>query len=177
MHIIDTSSLISYCDYYLPLDFKKLLSNFLKEKIESKDILLIDKVIDESRKTRNGVVIKNLQFINNDTLGIKTIITKEDHELIATNFLNKKLVPINSKVNYITEKNNYINTADPALILYARKNNYTIITEEQSNNSNYKKIFNKIPTICASLKINCISMANYLKDNSTLKLGHFNIAE
>jgi hypothetical protein len=42
--IIDTNSLLSLVRYYLPFDKDKILYNFIKNKVQSGEIIIIDKV-------------------------------------------------------------------------------------------------------------------------------------
>jgi len=44
--VIDTNSLLSLVRYYLPFDKKGVLFQFIKSKIETGDIIIIDKVLD-----------------------------------------------------------------------------------------------------------------------------------
>lgn len=61
--LIDTSSLISLVRYYLPFDKNQTLYNFIKNKIESKKILILDKVYEECEYTAKGIVLKELEFL------------------------------------------------------------------------------------------------------------------
>lgn len=61
--IIDTSSLLAFVRYYLPFDTNLVLKNLLKEKFESGEMIIIDKVYDEIKFQSQGIVIKELEFL------------------------------------------------------------------------------------------------------------------
>ena len=70
--VIDTSSLLSLVRYYLPFDKNKTLYNFIKSKIELKEILILDKVYEECEYTSKGIVIKALPYISTKKHQINT---------------------------------------------------------------------------------------------------------
>ena len=70
--VIDTSSLIALVRYYLPFDKDDSLKNFIQQKVESKEIIVIDKVHEESKYVAQKIVVKQLDFINTKGNTIKT---------------------------------------------------------------------------------------------------------
>ena len=54
--VIDSSSLVSLSRYYLPFDKNQTLHDFIKLKIESGEIVVIDKVLDECKYISKGTV-------------------------------------------------------------------------------------------------------------------------
>lgn len=61
--VIDTSSLISLVRYYLPFDRQNILYDLFQKKIESNQIIVLDKVFDECRYTSQGIVVKKLDEV------------------------------------------------------------------------------------------------------------------
>ena len=68
--IIDTNSLLSLVRYYLPFDKNKILYNFIKEKILSGEIILIDKVYMQCAFIAKGIILSELDFLNNKELSV-----------------------------------------------------------------------------------------------------------
>ena len=61
--IIDTSSLLSLVRYYLPFDkYSKLVNYFMKE-IENGNIIIIDKVLEQSTYISKGLILNKLTFL------------------------------------------------------------------------------------------------------------------
>ena len=60
--VIDTNSLLSLVRYYLPFDKKRVLFNFIKAKIEKCEILIIDKVLEQSRFISKKIIAQKLDF-------------------------------------------------------------------------------------------------------------------
>ncbi len=82
--VIDTSSLLSLVRYYLPFDQKNKLFDFIKAKIEAREIIVIDKVYDEAKFLAKGIVIEKFEYLRDKTIHQKT-----------TNILPKKKFLIN----------------------------------------------------------------------------------
>ena len=61
--VIDTSSLLSLVRYYLPFDNNNVLFDFIKLKIENEEIIVLDKVFQESLYTAKGIVIEKLDYL------------------------------------------------------------------------------------------------------------------
>ena len=61
--VIDTNSLLSLVRYYLPFDKKGLLFQFIKDKIEKGEIIIIDKVLEECTYNSKGIVISKLNYL------------------------------------------------------------------------------------------------------------------
>lgn len=70
--IIDSSSLLAFVRYYLPFDKDSVLKNLLKEKFESGELVVIDKVYDEIKFQSKGIVIKELEFLSDKKRHKKT---------------------------------------------------------------------------------------------------------
>lgn len=61
--VIDTSSLLSLVRYYLPFDNDDKLKKLIQAKVESGEIIVLDKVAEECGYVAGGVVLKDLPFL------------------------------------------------------------------------------------------------------------------
>jgi hypothetical protein len=180
--LIDTSSLLALVKYYRPFDKEDSLKEYFKSKIDSGSILLIDKVIDESRYLSKGLIIKDLDFLQDKKRHFKT------DELLPTkkffNILDNQLcqIPLKNKlsaVEYEQTRNEYLNSADAKLILYCYNesnalgiDNPLLVTEETSA-ENDNKVFKKLPAICSILNIEQCTLPTLIKDHFNIKLSQF----
>src|SRR3989339_1794138 len=92
--VIDTSSLISLVRYYLPFDKNKTLYNFIKSKIESKEILILDKVYEECEYYSKKIVVKTLPYLSNKKNQINTIDLLPDKKFfnrLENEFINRAI--------------------------------------------------------------------------------------
>lgn len=62
---IDTSSLLALVRYYLPFEKDDSLKDFFRGKIDKKEIIILDKVALESKRTAKGIVVEQLEFLDN----------------------------------------------------------------------------------------------------------------
>lgn len=163
--IIDTSSLLDLFKYY-QFDriyggnkiYNKLIS-FFYNKINSKEIIVIDKVYDE--------IFSGQKYIDDFKKSIKKNI------ISTTSLLNQVKELSNEKISEIEEKKEKFNIdktefyqkldkyesqdADLYLIQFCEKLklqniNAILITEESKRND---KLLPKIPSICKDKNINC----------------------
>ncbi len=176
--IFDTSSLLAFVRYYLPFDTEKKLINFLKDKFEKEEIIILDKVLEESKGISRGIVFSELQFLSNSTIIVKTtelLPTQKFYNLLENQFCDKTILKLKEidDVAFELEKTNYLKSPDANLILYSisiKSENPIIITEE-TKSANDNKIFKKIPTCCAEVGIECITLPQLLKDKYNLNLS------
>jgi len=120
--IIDTSSLISLVRYYLPFDKNSILFDFIKNKIESGEILILDAVLKECRYTSKGIVVDKFPYINQKKYQTKTdniLPTRRFFNLLENNFINTSARAKLSDVEFENRKNKFLNSADAKLILYS----------------------------------------------------------
>ncbi|MFC5682956.1 DUF4411 family protein [Flavobacterium sp. MAHUQ-51] len=178
--IIDTNSLLSLVRYYLPFDRNKILYNFIKEKIQFGEIILIDKVHQQCSYVAKGIILSELDFLNDKDFkksakipyNTELIIppnTRLFYHLLNSVFVNsivKKTRKI-TEVEFETLKNSHLNDADMKLILLSlnliSKNETVYLVTEESSESNDNKLFVKIPTMCRELNINCITLPDLFK--------------
>ena len=62
--VIDTNSLLSLVRYYLPFDKKRVLFQFFKNKIETGEIIIVDRVLQQCTYNSKGIVLKTLDYLN-----------------------------------------------------------------------------------------------------------------
>jgi len=180
--LIDTSSLLALVRYYRPFDREDSLKDYIKSKIDSGTILIIDKVFDESKYLSKGMIIKDLDFIQDRKRHFKT------DEVLPTkkffNILDNQLcqIPMKNKISaveYEQTRNDYLNSADAKLILYCYNDsnalgmdNPLLVTEE-TNTENDNKVFKKLPAICSILNIDQCNLPTLLKDHFKIELSQF----
>ena len=177
--IIDTNSLLSLVRYYLPFDKDKILYNFIKNKVQSGEIIIIDKVHQQCSFISKGIILKELDFLDDKDFKKASKIPYNTELTIAPNtkkfFHLLNLVFVNSvvkKAKNITEvefeilKTSHLKDADMKLVLLALNFNTEedvyIVTEETSE-SNDNKLFVKIPAMCRELGLKCITLPALIK--------------
>lgn len=164
--VIDTSSLISLVRYYLPFDRQNILYDVIKEKIESKQIIVLDKVFDECRYTSQGIVVKRLEYLDdkkNQTKTTSLLPTQKYFNQLENQFINGSVKNLLSPTEFENRKNAFLESADSNLLLFCQTNkvDYTLVTEETTA-SNDGKSFKKLPALCQILGINIISLPDLL---------------
>ena len=180
--VIDTSSLLSLVRYYLHFDKSSVLFNFIKNKIEIGEIIIIDKVHKECSFFSSGLILKTLPFLTDKTFLKSTKLPIKTDSLIApapakfsrrvdSHFVNatvKKLRKLTEE-EYESQKNTFMNDADMKLILLClnlKKDNQeeeVILVTEESETSNDNKLFIKIPAICKHLNILTMTLPQLLE--------------
>lgn len=154
--VIDTSSLISLVRYYLPFDKNKMLYNFIKSKVETKEILILDKVYKECEYFSKKIVVITLPFLSNKKNQINTTDLLPDQKFfnrLESEFINGVMKNKLSAVQFENKKNEYMNSADPKLLLYSLQNraDNVIIVSEETDTSNDNKLYKKLPFICKKI--------------------------
>ena len=188
--IIDTSSLLSFCRYYLPFDKNSHLFNLIKNKIEFGDIIVIDKVMDECAAVANGHVLtsmpylKDPKFLKGAKCPVKTdTITASNHaqflEQVDRDFQDQSLRRL-KKINeaeYVVQKGIFMNSADMRMILTClnlkergKKGEEVILVSEESRSLNDSKIFKKIPIICNYVGIQTLTLPRIFEHHYKLKV-------
>lgn len=179
--VIDTNSLISLVRYYLPFDKNSVLANFIKDRFQTGEVLIIDKVLDECSFYSKGLVLKSLpyltdkSFLKSSNLPIKTdsliapspakLLRQIDNQFVNT--LVKKQRNL-TEVEYENQKTAFLNEADMRIIILClnliKENNDSeiILVTEESETSNDNKLFKKIPFIARELGINTRTLPELL---------------
>jgi len=173
--LIDTSSLISLVRYYLLFDKDQTLYNFIKEKIESKQILVLDKVYEECEYTAKGIVLEVLKYLKskkNITKTTEVLPTQKFFNQLENQFINGSVKNKLSDVEFENRKNDFLNSADAKLLLFSISDSskqYVIVSEE-TETSNDNKSFKKLPTICKILDLEIITLPKLLKNYQEINL-------
>jgi hypothetical protein len=180
--LIDTSSLLALVRYYLPFEKEDLLKDFIKTKINQGEIIILDKVFEESNYVSKGIIIKELSFLKYKSRHFKTdeLLPQPKFFRILDNQLSygvqkNKL----SEVEYESNRNQFLESADAKLVLFCLDDQNSlgldkpmIVTEEtQSENDN--KLFKKLPSICTILEINHCTLPELLKEYFAINLCQY----
>lgn len=180
--IIDTNSLLSLVRYYLPFDNENLLFNFIKEKIELGEIIIIDKVYEQCIYNAKGLVLIKLAFLNDKTFLKKSKTPHKTDSILAPSpakFIrmmeNQFVVAVQRKkltdVEFEIRKSQHLEDADTKQIILClnliKSGEDVYLVTEETAESNDNKLFKKIPAICNELGINCISLPELLKIYTT----------
>jgi hypothetical protein len=154
--VIDTSSLLTLARYFIPFDNQSTLFNKLQDRFKAQEIILLDGVLQESKKVSKGLVTAVFSFLNKvSVVKNNQVITQKKHRILDNHYAVQLLKNKLNNSEYEQQKNNYIKSADYQLIFYAiANNNVTIITEESSS-QNDNKLFKKIPIICKHHNVQC----------------------
>ena len=169
--VIDTNSLLSLVRYYLPFDKKGILFQFFKQKIESGEIIIIDKVLEECTYNSKGIVISTLNYLKDkDFLKAVKVPFKTDSLLapapakllrqVESQFVNtivrkqRKL----TDTEFENQKNKFLNEADMKQIilclnLQKEEETVVLVTGRDRKVVMIINFFKKIPAICKELNI------------------------
>lgn len=171
--IIDNNSLVDFFNYYFfdrdnGNEIYKKIKEFLYKKIESGEIIIIDKVFNEfwytDYKKDNEEIKKR----------IKQRVVKTDHLIQeAEQLLDGHYIEYNARFMDKSEieikKDEILNGADLFLIALCKeyKNKNTdccpvVVSEESFNQRKYNKIVEKIPIICKKEGVECIRVSHAL---------------
>lgn len=173
--VIDSSSLISLSRYYLPFDRNQKLYDFIKSKIESGEIVIIDRVLRECSFTSKGTVLQSLDFLDDKIFLKSNKVPKKTDDLIApapqrflrqldNQFVNRVILRQKrlTDVEYENQKETFLNDAGMKQIIlclnYIQEGEETILVTEETENSNDNKLFKKIPAICKELNIETLTL-------------------
>jgi len=163
-YLIDTSSLLSLARYYLPFDKYQILFSTIKNKIDTREILFLDKVYYESHISKN-LILDRLPFLTNKKIRINTTNVLPDQEFfnqLENQFINGLVKNNLTEIEFEKRKAKYLESADCKLLLYALKlqkeNVESIIVTEETSFSNDNKEFKKLPSICKILGIKTIAL-------------------
>ena len=122
--VIDTTSLVAFVRYYLPFDKNAKLKKLLERKFKSGELVVLDKVFEESGRVAKGIVIKELDFLNDKKLLVKTELilpdkkfyNRLDNELCYRAQRNKL-----SSTEYEVEQQRFLESADANSYSFVKK--------------------------------------------------------
>lgn len=177
--VIDTNSLLSLVRYYLPFDKNGVLFQFFKEKIETGEIIIVDKVFEQCEYISKGIVLTKLIYLKEkDFLKAAKLPYKTDSLLapspakflrqVENQFINnivrnqRKL----TETEFENQKNAFLDDADMKQIILClnliKDGEKVVLVTEETENSNDNKLFKKIPAICKELNIDTLTLPELL---------------
>lgn len=176
--IMDTSSLLAFVRYYLPFDRNGAFKTLIQSKFVNGEIVLLDKIISEAKYISQGIILQELDFINDKKRHIDTsnlVPNTKFFNLLENQFCNKDIVRLKgiSEVEFEQEKTRYLASPDANLILYSLsiKTNAPIVVTEETKASNDNKIFKKIPENCKAIGIDCCTLPILLKKHFQIDIS------
>jgi hypothetical protein len=138
------------------------LFDHFKQKIDTNEIIVLDKVCEESKRVANGIILEKLDFLKNKKNTVKTNNLLPDHKFfnrLENEFCYGTMKNKLTEPEFESEKNSFLDSADAKLLLYCLQKDsetdqkeFVIVTEETVSN-NDKKTFKKLPAICNILQI------------------------
>lgn len=178
--VIDTNSLLALVRYYLPFDKENILFDSIKKKVKSGEIIILDKVVEESKYVAKGVILKELEYLKdkkNQSKTIDLLPTPKFFSQLENQFINARGRRSLTEVEFEDRKNAFLNSADAKLVLYAINNKMedfgngvTIVSEETATN-NDNKSFKKIPAICYILGVDVITLPELIATYDDLDIN------
>ena len=91
-------------------------------------------------------------------------------------FVNSQLKSQLNETEFEARKTAYLENADAKIILYAytqdRLGNPTTIVSEESSAGNDDKMFKKIPVICRSISLDCITIPTLLQKYNEIEVRY-----
>ena len=177
--VIDTSSLVSFVRNFAPFDPTGAYQ-FIKSKIEAKELIILDEVLKECKYQSKGIVVSALDFLEDKEFCKKHKVPVNTKSLFAPsprkflNMLNNQFsVTVQKKklsdAQYEAEKRRWEESADAKIILYALNNQAStsgeelFVVTEETEIANDNKVIRKIPFICGELGIPVISLPKLLE--------------
>lgn len=176
-YYFDTSSLVALARYYHPFDKDGRLFDFVRNRFQNKEIIVLDAILNEAKFTSKGIALKAYPFIEEqkdlivDTKELISYSTKKFDNMVDKNFAVTALVN-NGKVNYSIMKQRFLNSGDGKLILtmdnrlHDDKEAKICIVTEETKTGNDGKIFKKIPALCEFIGARCITIVDFLSRTS-----------
>lgn len=169
--LIDTSSLLAFCRYYLPLD-QDYWEKWIKNEFEEGNLKLLDSVKVECNRVAGGLVPKKLTWFKDynkteKTAGLLAPSPAKFNKRINDHFTRQYEKRTLTTEEFEAAKRSWLNNADAHLIIKAlqikhQQEEVCIITEE-SGTENDGKLFKKIPAIARMLEIEVNSLPEYLQ--------------
>lgn len=163
MYLLDSNIYINFYDrYYRKEFFPTFWSNFVS--ILNSKVVIPDVVVSENYQDpwfREWLKSNYKQQLLNHKNFVMDWVEIIQHVQQSQYYKDSAL---NSEKGWAKE-----NIADPWLIAIAKRNQYTIVTDEVKNvnlNSNNPSKNAKIPDVCEQLGIRCISMNQFFKEIS-----------
>lgn len=111
--VVDTCSLVMIAKNYLPLDKDGQLYSFLEEAFSRKDLMLLDVILDESKRTSKGIAVEKMPFLKDKKLVIPTkdlfpCAPERFSNMIDNNFCVRLKKQELTEEEYIEQKEEYL---------------------------------------------------------------------
>lgn len=183
--VIDTSSLLSLARYYLPNDKNQVLFNFIKNKLISGELIILDEVLKESSFIAQKQILKSLpflsdkKFLNQHGIGENTDMLippapEKFYRMVNHNFAVKNIVAGMPEEEYEALKKHFLDSADCKMIIKCKiiraGGEECLLITEESMTANDQKAFHKIPKICKMLNIDCCNIQEYFERVEEIKI-------
>ncbi len=176
--VIDTSSLLSLVRYYLPFDKDFVLYNFFKSRVESDEIVILDKVYEECKYTAKGIIVETITYLGNKKFRVKTeeiLPTRKFFNQLENQFINGAIKNKLTDVEFENRKDDFLESADAKILLYCLQNQGLLydkpfIVTEETEVSNDNKAFKKLPAICKILELNVLTLPELIIRYEEIKL-------
>lgn len=178
--VIDTSSLLALVRYYLPFDKDDSLKKFIIGRIDAGEIIILDKVFEESKFIAKGIIIKELNPPKNkvvktsDILPAPKFFNQLEHQF-CYGFQKNRL----NSAEFEIQKNKFLDSADAKQILYCIKDKNSldidrpILVTEETKTENDSKLFKKLPEICTILDIEHCNLPMLFKNHFNINLSKY----
>lgn len=180
--LIDTSSLVAMVRYYIPFEKSDSLKELVKSKIESGDIILLDKVADEAGLVSKKIVVKTLDFIGDKKLQTKTnnlLPYPKFFNMLDNEFANHVQKSKLNDIEFEKAMNDYLETADAKFLLYLLEEKKklgiedTVLVTEETSADNDNKPFKKLPLICSNKSMSYCNLVSLLQDYFKIRLSEY----
>jgi len=177
--VIDTNSLLSLVRYYLPFDKKGVLFQFFKNKIETGEIIIVDRVLQQCTYNSKGIVLKTLDYLNDKAFLKAAKVPYKTDSLLAPSPAKFLRQVENQFVNNVVrnqrnitdtefenQKTAFLDDADMKQIILClnllKGGEPVVLVTEETESSNDNKLFKKIPAICKELSIETLTLPELL---------------
>jgi hypothetical protein len=180
--VIDTSSLLALVRYYIPFEKDNILKTFFNDRVKSREIIVLDKVITESKRVAKGIIIEELNFlsdkynfINTESILPTAFFIKDLENRLCYGTQKRKL----SDIEFEQSKTNYLESADAKLVLFCLTDKGTLVFDkpilvtEETISENDKKLFKKLPEICKLLEIEHCNLPTLFKKYFKINFSDF----
>jgi len=171
--VVDTNSLLALVRYYLPFDKKGVLFEFIINKIEIGEIIIIDKVLEECTYISKGIVLEKLDFLTDKAFLKKFKVpykteslivpsSKQFFHLLGSVFVNSVIRKKITDVEFENQKEIFLESADMKQIILClnlqRSGEDIVLVTEETESSNDNKLLKKIPAICKEIVIETMAL-------------------
>lgn len=166
MYVLDTSILIEMSKHYFPEVFPSLWTH-LEFLIIDDDVISLKEVQEELKKDKKTSKFWNTFNSKCDNKLFRELEDGEENQMINIESLDIYREAFNTKkkgqksLSSLEDEWGYGSAvADPLLICHALHHNSTVVTLESPHKGH------NIPDVCWRLKVNCMNLREFFKDNN-----------